>query len=173
MSKRVDEPHVHIVMRHCLKRKGWTLLAGDYPGGTDGELYQFSVRDPMLAKDNSPDHRRHDLGENVPDLVAEKDGIILIIEAKPAYSSSDEEKLVSLFTSGYSTLISELESFCKRYSLLSNTVIRDCQLIPALAYYHPSGIPEHARNGFVHIYVKDDESVAMCRFLNGGRVEFI
>lgn len=173
MRKRVNEPYVHVVMRQCLRRNGWALLAGDYPGGTDGELYQFSVRNPLLARDDSPDHRRHDLGEYVPDLVAEKDGLVLIIEAKPAYSSSDEEKLVSLFTSDYSSLVSDLDSFCRRYSLLEGVSINDCELVPALAYYNPSGIPENPRNGFAHIYVMGDDEISVCRFSTGGRVELI
>lgn len=93
----MNESYVHVAMRQFLKREGWTLVAGEYPGGSDDELYVLSIMDPEVARDNSPDPRRHSEGEIIPDLFAYKDGRMLVIEAKPKYSVADREKLKMLF----------------------------------------------------------------------------
>jgi hypothetical protein len=88
-----DETFVHVAIRKFLKDNGWKLIAGQYPGGSDDELHTVNIYDPLLAKDQSPDHRRHSFGKLVPDLIAYKNQTILIVEAKPEYSPSDKEKL--------------------------------------------------------------------------------
>ena len=65
------------------------MIAGEYPNGSDDELNVLSISDPTVARDNSPDPRRHSFGEIIPDLIAYKDDVILIIEAKPNYSVDD------------------------------------------------------------------------------------
>lgn len=92
----MTESFVHVAMRQYLKKEGWTLVAGEYPGGSDDELYVLSIMDPTVARDNSPDPRRHSEGEIIPDLFAYKDGIMLVIEAKPKYSYDDKKKLRNL-----------------------------------------------------------------------------
>ena len=94
----MNESYVHVAMRQFLKREGWTLVAGEYPGGSDDELYVLSIMDPEVARDNSPDPRRHSEGEIIPDLFAYKDSKMLVIEAKPKYSAADREKLKMLFS---------------------------------------------------------------------------
>lgn len=59
----MTESFVHVAMREYLKKEGWTLVAGEYPGGSDDELYVLSIMDPSVACDNSPDPRRHSEGE--------------------------------------------------------------------------------------------------------------
>ena len=85
----MTESFVHVAMREYLKKEGWTLVAGEYPGGSADELYVLSIMDPSVACDNSPDPRRHSEGEIIPDLFAYKAGVMLIIEAKPKYSFDD------------------------------------------------------------------------------------
>lgn len=94
----MKESYIHVAMRQYLKDNGWLLIAGEFPGGTDDELNVLSIFDPKVARDNSPSPRQHSIGEIIPDLVAYKDGVILIIEAKPRYSKSDKEKLEDLLT---------------------------------------------------------------------------
>jgi len=55
------EGHVHVAMRRVPRGQGWLLVAGEFPGGSDHELYPPNVVDPMVAKDDSPDPRRHSL----------------------------------------------------------------------------------------------------------------
>lgn len=83
-------------MRQYLSAGGWTLIAGQWPGGSDDTLHVLYVVDPAVARDLSPDPRRHSLDKFVPDVVALKDNTLLIVEAKPSYSQSDFDKLERL-----------------------------------------------------------------------------
>jgi hypothetical protein len=83
-------------MREYLKSEGWILVAGEYPGGSDHELYPLNVVDPSVARDNSPDPRRHSLREIIPDLVALRGRDLFIGEAKVGYSEKDRDKLDDL-----------------------------------------------------------------------------
>lgn len=113
------EDLVHLAVRGALKSAKWTLIAGQFPNGSDDELMTLSVTDPSLARDNSPDHRRHSLNELVPDLLACKSHIILIIEMKPEYSPDDERKLKLLLESRIDDFRRALREFDSRYKKLS------------------------------------------------------
>ena len=65
---RITESFVHVAMREYLKSRGWLLIAGEYPNGSDDELSVLSISDPVVARDNSPDPRRHSSGEIIPDF---------------------------------------------------------------------------------------------------------
>lgn len=160
----MTETLIHVAMREFLKKQGWTLIAGEYPGGSDDELFVFSVMDPAVARDNSPAPRRHSEGEIVPDLLAYKDGMILVIEAKPKYSAGDKRKLERLFNEKRQLLIDSLDQFCRSRHILPGIKIRQAKYIPALAFGNPDlkQIPEDA--GFAHIYVKSLEEVQLIFF---------
>ena len=83
-------------MRQVLKGLGWSLIAGEYPGGSNHELYPLNVVDPVVARDRSPDPRRHSFGELIPDLVALLGRELLIGEAKVKYDDGDRQKLEEL-----------------------------------------------------------------------------
>ena len=109
----LNESMIHVAMRSHLKNKGWTLLAGEFPGGSDDELYTLSIMDPEVACDNSPDARRHSEGEIIPDLFAYKDGKMLVIEAKPKYSC-DKSKLINMLSNKKPYLSSLFKFFLKQ-----------------------------------------------------------
>ena len=46
----MTETFIHIAMRKYLKKEGWTLVAGEYPGGSDDELFVLSIMNPIVAK---------------------------------------------------------------------------------------------------------------------------
>jgi len=108
---RWSEGHVHVAMRRVLKKRGWLLVAGEFPGGSDHELYPLNVVDPRVACDNSPDPRRHSLGELIPDLVALRGRLLLVAEAKVRYDSADAEKLALLVGERRTDLLQALEKF--------------------------------------------------------------
>lgn len=108
---RMREGDLHVAMRNIFKARGWTLIAGEFPGGSDHELYPLNVIDPSVAKDNSPDPRRHSLGELIPDLVAMKNDVLLIGECKVAYDSDDSKKLLTLLSTRFEDLTLALEKF--------------------------------------------------------------
>lgn len=151
---RINESFVHVSMRQFLKKCGWLLIAGEYPNGSDDELNVLSISDPTVARDNSPDPRRHSCGEIIPDLVAYKDGVVLIIEAKPNYSIEDKEKLNNLLNNERDRLIASLWKFSHGKSAFAHIDYDRVDYVPVLAYGNPSYRTTHIDSGFGHIYVK-------------------
>lgn len=92
------EDFIHYHMRTGLKNLDWTLIAGQYPDGSDDELRTMYVVDPAVARDRSPQPRHHSLNKQVPDLVAYRDDMLLVVEAKPNYDLADEKKLLNLMS---------------------------------------------------------------------------
>jgi hypothetical protein len=129
-----DETFVHVAIRNYLKSNGWSLLAGQYPGGSDDELHVFNVFDPLLARDESPDHRRHSFGKLVPDLIAHKGKALLVIEAKPEYSPSDKDKLNYLLSERKADLVNGLEKFIKERGFTHMLPLSEISIIPVLAF---------------------------------------
>jgi hypothetical protein len=94
--KKWTEGLVHVAMRKALRNAGFKLIAGEFPGGSDHELYPLNVTDPTVARDRSPDPRRHSTGELIPDIVALKQRCLVLGEAKVNYNDSDRIKLAYL-----------------------------------------------------------------------------
>lgn len=153
-NMKITESFVHVAMRQYLKNEGWQLIAGEYPGGSDDELYVLSIMDPEVARDNSPDPRRHSEGEIIPDLFAYKNGMMLVIEAKPNYSISDKEKLRNLLKNKKGLLIQSMKKFCKEHSLIKGINFETLQYIPVLAFGNPSFSKYPEEKGFAHLYVR-------------------
>ena len=128
------EGHIHLAMRKILKAKGWSLIAGEYPGGSDHELYPLNVVDPTVARDNSPDPRRHSLGELIPDIVALKGRRLLIGEAKVSYNDGDKCKLDYLLTDRREDLQAALEKFSFERGFQELLPISTLQFIPTLIF---------------------------------------
>jgi len=151
---RINESFVHVAMREFLKSNGWLLIAGEFPNGSDDELNVLSISDPFVAKDNSPDPRRHSNGEIVPDLVAYKDGCVIIIEAKPRYSIEDKLKLKDLLNNKKARLIDSLKKFVLGKPQFFGINFDNVSYIPVLAFGNPSFDIPSEDFGFGHIYIK-------------------
>ena len=151
---RITESFVHVAMREYLKSRGWLLIAGEYPNGSDDELSVLSISDPVVARDNSPDPRRHSSGEIIPDLIAYKNGVIFVIEAKPGYSIVDREKLDNLLNNEKNRLVASLEKFSVGKKQYSDIDYNDAIYVPVLAYGNPAYRVAHRDSGFGHLYVK-------------------
>lgn len=158
------ESFIHVVMRQYLKDIGWTLVAGEYPGGTDDELYVLSIVNPEVARDNSPDPRRHSEGEIIPDLFAYKDNVMLIIEAKPKYSLSDKNKLKELIYTKQSLLKDAVIKFCKERRILNNVNLTSVQYLPVLAFGNKIDNIIDEEDGFGHIYIENFEKARLVIF---------
>lgn len=139
---RWTEGYIHIGMRKLLRDKGWELIAGEYPGGSDHELYPLNVVDPAVAKDRSPDPRRHSQGELIPDLVALKDRTLLLAEAKPRYNEADRLKLVSLITVRRDHLIVALRKFAVERGRPSLFPLEDLLFAPTLVFSATAKAPQ-------------------------------
>lgn len=144
-----DETFVHVAMRTFLKQRGWLLIAGQYPGGSDDELHVFNVFDPALARDESPDHRRHSFGKLVPDLIAYKNNRLIIVEAKPEYSTADKEKLNYLLSERRTDFLDGIERYIRERGFYI-TSPRELEIIPALAFLAESSAPD---DGFAYLKV--------------------
>lgn len=131
--KYIREDYIHYLVRKLLRNSGWKLIAGQYPNGSDDELSSLYVVDPTLAKDQSPDHRRHSKNKFVPDLLASKENLILIIEMKPSYSVKDEAKLETLTSVRVDDLKASLKAYNSNRALLK-LPIDDYMFIPSLGF---------------------------------------
>lgn len=161
---KINESFVHVAMREFLKSEGWLLIAGEYPNGSDDELNVLSISDPMVARDNSPDPRRHSSGEIIPDLVAYKNDVIIIIEAKTCYSYDDKEKLINLLKNERQRLIASLLKFSIGKRQFQKINYLKTEYVPVLAYGNPSYDILHHDSGFGHIYIKSLTEAKMVFF---------
>lgn len=112
---------------------GWQLIAGQYPSGSDDELPCLNVVDPELARDQSPDHRRHSTNKLVPDLVALADHDLLVVEMKPLYDLGDELKLLDLVGQRRPDFDRALDSLSQSRRLRIPRAAT-CRVIPCLGF---------------------------------------
>jgi hypothetical protein len=131
---RWTEGHIHLAMRSIMKARGWTLVAGEFPGGSDHELYPLNVVDPAVARDASPDPRRHSLGELIPDLVALKGRRLTVFEAKVLYSEPDRLKLEDLLSTRRDDLLAALNKFAHERNFPDLLPVEGLKLMPVLAF---------------------------------------
>lgn len=131
---RITEGFVHRALRRYLRSTGWTLMAGQRPGGTDDELHVLYVVDPTVARDASPDPRRHSLDKFVPDIVAMRDTTLVIVEAKPDYSRADYDKLERLLGERRVDLLSALRTFGRERGFPELLVPEALTIKPALGF---------------------------------------
>lgn len=128
------EGHIHVAMRKILAEQGWLLVAGEFPGGSDHELYPLNVVDPILARDGSPDHRRHSLGELIPDLVALRGRYLFIGEAKVRYDADDRIKLELLLSKRREHFLNALRKFSKERRIPELLPVETLVLCPTLVF---------------------------------------
>jgi hypothetical protein len=140
------EGHIHVAMRNILRGAGWTLVAGEFPGGSDHDLYPLNVVDPAVARDRSPDPRRHSLGELVPDLVALKGRKLIVAEAKVRYDEGDRQKLDSLLGVHLDRFWAALEKFADERGFPQLKPVKSLLLRPTLVFSANAPAPEPAKN---------------------------
>ncbi|MBU4489722.1 MAG: hypothetical protein KKE79_03705 [Actinobacteria bacterium] len=155
------EDEIHYSVRSFLKSRDWHLIAGQYPNGSDDELLALNIMDPELARDDSPDHRRHSMNKLVPDLVALKDATLLIVEMKPSYSKSDEEKLLEILGDRRTDLIRALREL---FALLKiNTSVEVSELLVVPCQGMTSGATRPTRIDFGYFDVRGIGDVAFTK----------
>lgn len=160
MIARLTEGHIHVAARLGLRALGWSLIAGQFPGGSDDELYACNVMDPLLARDDSPDPRRHSFGKLVPDLIAVQGNRMLVVEAKVQYSSEDRAKLVYLLSDRRNDFVDALRRFARERGFPALTTPEGFIFIPALAFSSTSRRP-WPDGEFAHLLVDDLEHVRL------------
>jgi hypothetical protein len=118
------------------------------PGGSNDELRPLYIRDPTLARDQSPDPRRHSQGTLQVDLVALSRNVLLLIELKPRYSSEDKEKLEYILGDRRH----DLNLACREQLGLQ---IDELDVHPALGFERTEVLPERPQN-FMFFLVSED-----------------
>jgi hypothetical protein len=152
-AARVTEGLIHVATRRYLHSQGWRLIAGQYPGGSDDDLHTLYVVDTTVARDDSPDPRRHSTGKLVPDIVALFERTLMIVEAKVSYSLEDRSKLVHLLTERRADLLTALRKFAIERRIPELLPVETLELAPALAFAADAASPHD--DGLIHILVQD------------------
>lgn len=88
MPQTLSEYLVSYAVKEWLITAEWDILAYNPPGSQG----TFTIPNP-----NKDPNYRGQTGSESPDIVATKNGVILVAEAKPNYSSSDATKIERLF----------------------------------------------------------------------------
>ena len=149
---RWSEGLIHLCMRDFLSRHGWQLVAGEYPGGSDHQLYALNVVDPAVARDESPDPRRHSLGELIPDLVALRFRDLFIGEAKLYYDDGDRAKLAHLLDERRDHLLVALQTFALERGVPELLPVETLVIHPVLVFRSDSDAPS-LPTGFSYLRV--------------------
>jgi hypothetical protein len=150
------EDLIHVAIRRFLAAQKWTLLAGQYPDGSD-DLPPLNIVDPTVARDQSPDPRRHSVNKVVPDLVAYQAPIMPLIEMKPRYSEEDEAKLIDLLLNRRANLLLALEAFLTVHPIPLTRPVDELIFVPCLGFAADSIYPPHP--GFCYFKVRDINTV--------------
>lgn len=127
------------------------LVAGQYPGGSDDELPPLNIMDPSVARDRSPDPRRHSNDKLVPDLVVLRGDLLFVLEMKPRYSASDERKLEMIIGERRPDLFRALRDLGGRRGIPKLAVPEDLVLVPTLGFV--DGIVYPKRQDFAYLLV--------------------
>ncbi len=155
--RRLREDIIHFAVRQFLTLSAWEPLAGQYPNGSDDELPSLNIMDPHLARDNSPDHRRHSKNKLVPDLLAISENVVLVIEMKPLYAISDENKLDEMLLTRRTHFLAAFRELIEKRKSHLNIPIETLHYVPCLAFSSGSQFPTRA--DFCYFLVRDIDSV--------------
>jgi len=147
---------VHFHVRKELRDRGWKVIAGQYPGGSD-DLPSLNVVDPTLAIDRSPDPRRHSKNKLVPDLVACCGGLVLLIEMKDAFDRRDETKLLSLLAERRGDLVVALRALESARPGSLCVAPDDATFVAAIGL--PVDSPVAMRDDFAYFFVSENLTV--------------
>lgn len=142
------EDVIHYSVREFLRQAGWKLVAGQYPDGSDDELAPLNVVDPALARDNSPDHRRHSKNKLVPDLVACHRRTMVVVEMKPSYAQDDELKLLRLLNERRDDFLSALASLVALRKIALPAPLDEFSYVPCLGFTATSRYPRRTDFGY-------------------------
>lgn len=142
------EDVIHYSVREFLRMSGWKLIAGQYPDGTDDELSPLNVVDPALARDESPDHRRHSKNKLVPDLVACQKNVMVVVEMKPLYSPGDEVKLLALLGERLEDFIGALRRLIAVRRIALPTELEQMAFVPCLGFTATASYPRRSDFGY-------------------------
>lgn len=77
----LEEREVTLALKDFLSNRDWKIISVHFPGAQGGLSISINGKSRGM----------------VPDLIALKNNVVLIVESKPAYSSEDVDKLNKMF----------------------------------------------------------------------------
>jgi len=88
MGDMLSESEIYVYSKRHLRECGWTLVGGEPPGGSDG-LPRVEAKHPEVTVKGSE-------GSKKVDIIAYRDGHLLLLELKSRFDRDDVEKLDEL-----------------------------------------------------------------------------
>jgi hypothetical protein len=119
MSEIPSESEIYVYSKRYLRGLGWKLVGGEPPGGSNG-LPRVEAKHPEVEVKGSR-------GSKKVDIIAYRDGYLLLLELKSTFDYSDVEKL--------DELVSErrwrrsLVNACEQRNALSRANVNDASLV--------------------------------------------
>jgi hypothetical protein len=144
MSQEIREYAITYAVKNYLLSKNWDVIAYNPPGSQG----TFTIPNP--SKDGG---YRGGTGSESPDIIAIKNGLVIVVECKTTFNVDDSLKLNNLFTDKRKMEI--LEILISRVCEANSIKVPDkMEYIFALAY---EGIP-HKSNflGLISVEVNED-----------------
>jgi hypothetical protein len=144
MSQKIREYAITYAVKNFLLSKNWDVIAYNPPGSQG----TFTIPNP--SKDGG---YRGQTGSESPDIIAIKNGIVMIVECKTTFNLDDSKKLNSLSTDGKKMEILEMliSRVCKANAI---NVPDKIDYIFALAY---QGTPQKSSFlGLINVKVNMD-----------------
>lgn len=88
MGDVLSESELYVYSKRFLRSRGWTLVGGEPPGGSDG-LPRVEAKHPEKTVKGSA-------GSKKVDVIAYREGSLLLLELKSTFDARDVEKLDEL-----------------------------------------------------------------------------
>lgn len=88
MSEVLSESEIYVYSKRFLRERGWALVGGEPPGGSDG-LPRIEAKHPDKTTKGSK-------GSKKVDIIAYRGGYLLLLELKSTFDRGDVRKLDEL-----------------------------------------------------------------------------
>lgn len=119
MSDILSESEIYVYSKRYLREHGWKLVGGEPPGGSNG-LPRVEAKHPSVRVKGSR-------GSKKVDIIAYRDGYLLLLELKSTFDRGDVKKLDELV--GEPRWRRSLVEACEERKALSRAGINDHSLI--------------------------------------------
>jgi len=111
----MNEDDITYCVKEYLQENRWEIISYNPPGGHGGTIIDFS----SLKKDRSKSWQ-------IPDILAYKNKMVLLIECKPRYNEKDVKKLNKIFHN--ETILKKLENLIQTKLIMLNLMKKNNKL---------------------------------------------
>lgn len=118
MSEILSESEIYVYSKRYLRQLDWKLVGGEPPGGSNG-LPRVEAKHPEIEMKGSK-------GSKKVDIIAYRDGYLLLLELKSTFDRGDIQKLDQLV--GERRWRQSLVDACKERNALNRAGVNDSTL---------------------------------------------